>query len=196
MLFVFTSKTQLISHRAIRASQLQSKRRPGWWLSWRQELYLIIYYWWIHQSWSHSDLMVCSAVLVWHPWLYLRREISHSNPAQHLELAGKFHTALNSSDNWRIQVLFSAISPVWGFCLMLSNYLLFCLWSSHRLWQLHLHINELSHSSCNDCAEVPVLSPPCSQFLSINLSCLCKERLPRARGVGVVQQQQTCKQTL
>lgn len=106
----FTSPIQ----RAIRASQLQSK----------QELFYPLGHHY-HQSWSHSDPMLCPAALAWDTWMCLRREISYSNSAKHLDLAGKFHSALNSSDNWRIKVLFSAISPVWAFCLMLSNYLLF-----------------------------------------------------------------------
>lgn len=53
--------------------------------------------------------------------------------------------------------------------------------SLHHFQQLHLHINELSHSYYNYFAEVVVLSPTCFLFLSINLSWLRKERLPRTQ---------------
>lgn len=90
------------------------------------------------------------------------------------------------------QSAFLCLQPCTSFLLKAVKLSSFCLWSSHHLQQWHLHINELSHSSDNYCAEVPVLSPPCFLLLSINLSSLCKER--RARDEGAVQQQQqTCR---
>lgn len=120
-------------------------------------------------------------------------EISYSISAKHPDLAGKFHTALSSSETEEPKC-FSLPPALYELSVNAVKLSSFCLWSSHHVQQLHLHINELSHSSSNCCAGVPVLSPPCFLFLCIYLSWLCSRGCPELSMRE--QQQQSCKQRL
>lgn len=87
-------------------------------------------------------------------------------------------------------MFFFCHQPCFSFPLNAVKLSSFRLWSLHHFQQLHLHINELSHSYYNYFTEMVVLSPTCFSDL-LHLSWLCKERLPRTFMKVWVQQQKT-----